>query len=65
MANILIVDDEEAIARLIARTLQNAGYSCRAVTDSARAADLLEQNRCKAADARQRGARSLVERKAR
>ena len=45
MRPILIVDDEEAIARLIARTLQNAGYSCRAITDSARAADLLEQNR--------------------
>ena len=44
MKPILIVDDEESIARLIARTLSNAGYLCRAVTSSAQAADLLEQN---------------------
>ena len=45
MKPILIVDDEEAIARLIARTLTNAGYPCRAVTDSTQAADLLEHGR--------------------
>lgn len=44
MKPILIVDDEEAIARLISRALGGAGYRCKAVTDSAEAADLLEQN---------------------
>lgn len=45
MRPILIVDDEEPIARLIARTLTNAGFSCQAVTSSSQAADLLEHNR--------------------
>ena len=44
MKPMLIVDDEEAIAQLLARTLTNAGYSCRAVTSSTQAADLLEHN---------------------
>jgi len=44
MKPILIVDDEEAIAMLIRRTLLGAGYACKAVTDGAEAADLLEQN---------------------
>lgn len=39
---ILIVDDEAAIAELVRRTLAEAGYPCRAVTDGAEAADLLE-----------------------
>lgn len=42
MKPILIVDDEAAIAELERRTLAEAGYPCRAVTDSAEAADLLE-----------------------
>lgn len=44
MQPILIVDDEEAIAMLIRRVLTEAGYRCQAVTDSLRAADLLEEN---------------------
>lgn len=43
MNPILIVDDEPAIAMLIRRILTDAGYRCEAVTDSTRAADLLEQ----------------------
>ena len=33
MINILVVDDEEAIANLIKTTLNKAGYVCRTVYD--------------------------------
>ena len=45
MLPILIVDDEPAIAALISRVLTAAGYTCQAVTNSEKAADLIEQNR--------------------
>ena len=45
MHPILVVDDEQAIAMLIRRILTDAGYRCEAVTDSIKAADLLEKNR--------------------
>ena len=44
MHPILVVDDEQAIAMLIRRILTDAGYRCEAVTDSIKAADLLEKN---------------------
>ena len=43
MHPILVVDDEQAIAMLIRRILTDAGYRCEAVTDSIKAADLLEK----------------------
>lgn len=45
MGPILIVDDEEPIAALIRRTLTDGGYPCVAVTDSQKAADLVEHGR--------------------
>lgn len=44
MHPILIVDDEPAIADLIAMTLTAAGYACETVYGGCEAADLLEQN---------------------
>ncbi|MEG1011769.1 MAG: response regulator transcription factor [Ruthenibacterium sp.] len=44
MKPILIVDDEPAIADLIAMTLMTAGYACETAYDGKQAADLLEQN---------------------
>ena len=44
MHPILVVDDEQVIAMLIRRILTDAGYRCEAVTDSIKAADLLEKN---------------------
>ena len=43
MHPILVVDDEQAIAMLIRRILTDAGYRCEAVTDSIKAANLLEK----------------------
>ena len=43
MHPIFVVDDEQAIAMLIRRILTDAGYRCEAVTDSIKAADLLEK----------------------
>ena len=43
MHPILVVADEQAIAMLIRRILTDAGYRCEAVTDSIKAADLLEK----------------------
>lgn len=45
MDPILIVDDEEAIAQLIAITLENAGYTCVTAGDGAAAAGLIERRR--------------------
>ena len=45
MDPILIVDDEEPITALIRRTLTDGGYPCVAVSDSRKAADLIEHNR--------------------
>ena len=42
---ILIVEDEERIARLIRIGLEKAGYSCECVYDGKAAADLLEEKR--------------------
>ncbi len=42
---ILIVEDEEMIARLIRIGLEKAGYSCECVYDGKAAADLLEEKR--------------------
>ena len=44
MDPILIVDDEEAIAQLIAITLENAGYTCVTAGDGAAAANAFEQD---------------------
>ena len=44
MHPILIVDDEAAIADLIAMTLRGAGYVCETANDGLAAADMLEQN---------------------
>lgn len=44
MARILIVDDEDAIVKLIELTLKQAGYACTVAMDGAAAADLIEQN---------------------
>ena len=43
MHAILVGDDEQAIGMLIRRILTDAGYRCEAVTDSIKAADLLEK----------------------
>ena len=45
MNRILIVEDEEMIARLIRIGLEKAGYSCECVYDGKAAADLLEEKR--------------------
>ena len=42
---ILIVEDEEMIARLIRIGMEKAGYSCECVYDGKAAADLLEEKR--------------------
>ena len=44
MKPILIVDDEVAIAQLIAMTLARMGYTCQMAFDGLKAAELLEQN---------------------
>lgn len=44
MQPILIVDDEPAIADLIAMTLRAEGYACKIANDGLTAADLLEEN---------------------
>lgn len=44
MKPILIVDDEVAIAQLIAMTLARMGYPCQMAFDGLKAAELLEQN---------------------
>lgn len=44
MKPILIVDDEVAIAQLIAMTLARTGYTCQMAFDGLKAAELLEQN---------------------
>ena len=43
MNRILIVEDEEAIARLIEMSLVRAGYQCEMVHDGLKAADKIEQ----------------------
>lgn len=43
MIQVLIVDDEEAIANLIKITLEKAGYFCKCVYDGAAAADEIEK----------------------
>lgn len=45
MDPVLIVEDEPAIADLIAMTLGTAGYRCETAADGKTAADLLEENR--------------------
>lgn len=42
MNNILIVEDEHLIARLIEMTLTRAGYRCTLAEDGRTAADLIE-----------------------
>ena len=42
---ILIVEDEEMIARLIRIGLEKAGYSCECVYEGKAAADILEEQR--------------------
>ena len=42
--NILIVEDEEAIANLLYMDLQDEGYRCTCASDGKQAADLLEEN---------------------
>ena len=44
MKPILIVDDEVAIAQLIAMTLARMGYTCQMAFDGLKAAELLEKN---------------------
>lgn len=44
MKPILIVDDEAAIAQLIAMTLARMGYTCQMAFDGLKAAELLEKN---------------------
>ena len=44
MKTILIVDDEVAIAQLIAMTLARMGYTCQMAFDGLKAAELLEKN---------------------
>ena len=39
MAHILIVEDEENIARMIAATLEMAGYTCQSCMDGSKAND--------------------------
>ena len=43
MNNILIVEDEHLIARLIEMTLTRAGYRCTVAEDGRTAADLIEK----------------------
>ena len=45
MKPILIVDDEVAIAQLIAMTLARMGYTCQMAFDGLKAAELLEKNK--------------------
>lgn len=42
MAHILIVEDEENIARMIAATLEMAGYTCQSCGDGAKAVELVQ-----------------------
>ncbi|MEG0751740.1 MAG: response regulator transcription factor [Oscillospiraceae bacterium] len=42
MKPILIVDDEKAIAELVAETLRYVGYECEIANDSERAADMID-----------------------
>lgn len=42
MYKILIVEDDEAIAGLIAMRLRKAGYTCETISDGCRAADAME-----------------------
>lgn len=44
MIDILIAEDEEAIANLIRLSLTKEGYACTVAHDGAKAADLLEKN---------------------
>lgn len=43
MSSILVIDDEERMALLVASTLEDAGYNVVTETESSKAADLLEQ----------------------
>lgn len=45
MTEILIVEDDRPIARLVEKNLLDAGYRCTCAFDGAKAADLLEQKR--------------------
>lgn len=45
MTRILIVEDEEHIARLISMALSHIGYSCEIANDGEAGADMIEQNR--------------------
>lgn len=42
MAHILIVEDEENIARMIAATLEMAGYTCQSCGDGSKAVELVQ-----------------------
>ena len=42
MAHILIVEDEENIARMIAATLEMAGYTCQSCMDGSKAVELVQ-----------------------
>lgn len=44
MINILVVDDEKAIANLINDALDNVGYQCKCVYDGTAAAKTIEEN---------------------
>lgn len=45
MLSILIVEDEEAISKLIAMNLKSCGYACECAFDGMTAANMIEQNR--------------------
>ena len=44
MTQVLIVEDEHLIARLIEMSLTRAGYACTVAGDGRTAADLIEEN---------------------